>query len=148
MSKFKIGDRVQFKPNTSKSGRYGEYLGRIYTVMAGSPYNSTTCTIHDERAGNVINYVGTSVLQHVSTKPELSTKEGFVSAIKSTEAKIAELTSSIRVIRQKLDFMEQHGLEEYDENVFKAYEIMRLSKDENLTEIARAKMIAELVKGK
>lgn len=90
--------------------------------------------------------VGASVLVQ-SNEPELTHKESFTKEISKTKKKIEELRERIEEYSRKVKFMEEHNLEAFDENVFKAYEIMRLSKDESLTEIARAKMIAELVKG-
>lgn len=66
--------------------------------------------------------------------------------VKSIENEILESKKQIEVIQQKIAFMVDQGLEEYDEDTFKAFSILKMLDDKKLSNIDKAKLISTLVK--
>jgi hypothetical protein len=145
MKKFKVGDKVRSagKPS-NKSGNgylnYHSYPDMEFTIIADITGNSKQFTswggkynISSPGLTNCGYVYGDEIVSSVITKEELTSK------IKSLKEEITELNS-------KLDFMNEHKLEEYDADTFKAFSVLKLVDNKKLSTIDKAKLIAELIK--
>lgn len=62
------------------------------------------------------------------------------------EKQIKDLKDEIRANTQKINFMKDNGLKEFDETDFKVYSVLETLETEGLTKVERAKLIAKLIK--
>lgn len=139
MSKFKVGDKVKLrfapsgKPSSSNSNisKCGQYIvGSQYNTGNGhKAYNIT----HDAGGGDA-GWVYEHEIVGSETKEEI-TKQ------------IDELQSEIECLKSKLEWMDEVGVDEYDEDEFKVYETLKTLQDNDLDIKSKTKLIASLIKG-
>lgn len=60
---------------------------------------------------------------------------------------IDKLKSEIAIAENQLKFMDDNGLENYDEDQFKVYQTLTTLEDATLSKMDKAKMIADLISG-
>lgn len=66
---------------------------------------------------------------------------------KEIKEQIAEHKSAIAELEAKLAFIEEHGVENYDEDVFKVWSVLQEVNKSGVTDIQKAKAIVKLVHG-
>jgi hypothetical protein len=76
------------------------------------------------------------------------TKEEILESIKEVESEIRTKNSEISNLKSKLKFMEENGLEEFDEDQFKVFRTLELIDSKELSKMEMAKEIAKLISGK
>ncbi len=138
MSKFKVGDKVKLKyapsgkPSSSNSNisMGGQYIvGSQYNTSNG--YESYNIT---HAAGGDAGWVYVHEIVGSETKEDI-TKQ------------IDELQSEIECLKSKLEWMNEVGVAEYDEDEFKVYETLKTLQNDDLDIKAKTKLIASLIKG-
>lgn len=70
------------------------------------------------------------------------------SQILNLKSQMLNLQSQIWDIEDKIKFIEETGLEEFDENIFKAYQVLSIIENENMTKIQKLKTISTLIPSK
>jgi hypothetical protein len=60
--------------------------------------------------------------------------------------KISELSKENDLIEDKITYLEETKLEEFDETEYKVYQILKLLNVSNITDIEKAKLIADMIK--
>ena len=92
----------------------------------------------------MFNNSGTLYFSHISLGPQniAGLKEEMVDNEKAAAALLAENES----IKSKIEFMEANKLEEYDEELFKVFEVLKQLDNKKLVGIERAKVIAQIIK--
>lgn len=138
MSKFKVGDKVKLrfapsgKPSSSNSNisKCGQYIvgSQYYTSNGHKAYN--------------INYVagGDAGWVYVHEIAGSETKEDITK-------QIDELQSEIECLKSKLEWMNDVGVDAYDEDEFKVYETLKTLQNDDLDIKDKTKLIASLIKG-
>ena len=138
MSEIKKGDKVKLrfapkgKPTSSNSNIS---MGGQYIV--GDPYNAS----NSYKAYYITWVTGGAagwVYEHEIAGPE--TKEDIAK-------QIDKLQSEIDCLKSKLEWMNDVGVDEYDEDEFKVYETLKTLQDNDLDLKAKTKLIASLIKG-
>ena len=61
------------------------------------------------------------------------------------EKEIASLKEKIKSEQEKLDFMNENKVEEFDETQYKVFQTLKTLEDKNLSPIERSKIIAGLI---
>lgn len=89
-------------------------------------------------AGNTLNFSYISVLHPL-------TEEAIKEKIKSLNSKKKSIDLEITVLKDKLSFIKENELDEFDENQFKAYSILQTLKKAS-SDIEKAKLIADIIK--
>ena len=77
-----------------------------------------------------------------------SKREQFQEQIEKAKEKIEATKAFIAETESKIKFMDEVGVEEFDENEFKAYHTLLLIEKSDMTAIEKAKAIAKLISGK
>lgn len=139
MSKFKVGDKVRLKhapsgkplSTNSNISRGGQYIvGSQYNTSNGyEAYNITHAS-----GGLDAGWIYVHEIVGSETKEEI-TKQ------------IDELQSEIDCLKSKLEWMNEVGVDEYDEDEFKVYETLKTLQDNDLDIKDKTKLIASLIKG-
>lgn len=145
MNKFKVGDKVKSagKVANKSSNNYlntYNYPDMEFTITADITGSNKTLKAYGGKY-NVTNDAGMNCgfIYGEEVLDAKTTREQLESRIKSLKEEIAELNS-------KLDFMNEHKLEEYDADTFKAFSVLKLVDNKKLSTIDKAKLIAELIK--
>ena len=140
MSKFKVGDKVRLQPTpkgklSSNNGYLNTYNGTTFVIQ--KPYNGGSGNGYHilfesgSSAGWVYDY---EIVGYEQTKEEI---------IKEIE----ELQSQVDCLNSKLDWMNEVGVDKYDEDEFKVYETLKTLQNEDLDIKGKTKLIASLIKG-
>lgn len=74
------------------------------------------------------------------------TIEELTNEIADNEKSIKELGAENELIRSKIEFMQTNALEEFDDEVFKTYHVLKQLDNKKLTDIEKAKIIARIIK--
>lgn len=77
-----------------------------------------------------------------------SKREQFQEQIEKAKEKIEATKAFIYETESKIKFMDEVGVEEFDENEFKAYHTLLLIEKSDMTTIEKAKAIAKLISNK
>lgn len=133
VNEIKKGDRViPFKLNV---GDHNYELGKEYIVTDINGKDRDSFKAKDPETGRVGNnlyarevYFGTA-----------NTKEGLEEEKEKLECELDE-------IKTKLKFMEEHGLDEFDEEEYKVYKTLDVIEDDNKSRKEKAKEISKLIK--
>ena len=145
MNKFKVGDKVKSAGKTANKSGNGylnthTYPDMEFTIIGDVTGNNKTLKAYGGKYnianefGHAYGYVyGEEILDAKTTREQLESR------IKLLKEEISELNS-------KLDFMNEHKLEEYDSDTFKAFSVLKLVDNKKLSTIDKAKLIAELIK--
>ena len=138
MNKFKVGDKVKLRFGPSGKGTSSNSninLGGYYYIQGD--YN----TGNGYKAYNITHVAGGSagwVYEHEIVGSE--TKEEITKQIE-------ELQSEIECLKSKLDWMNEVGVDEYDDDEFKVYETLKTLQNDSLDIKSKTKLIASLIKG-
>ena len=131
-----IGKKLKVIGNTAS---HGQPIGAIITV-AGIQYPTTN------------NPVFTAVCNGTVRHFNYADVEAFSLTIDDLQEDITRLCKEIEeskkeqeMIAAKIKFMHSNGLEEYDENTFKAFHTLELLDNKKLSKIEKAKLISKLI---
>jgi len=136
MGKYRIGQKVKLKHAPSgkpSSGNGNISLGGYYYIQ--SDY-ITGC----EKGYNITNSSNMGagwVFEHEIVGSE--TKEEITNQIE-------ELQSEIDCLKSKLNWMNEVGVDEYDDDEFKVYETLKTLQNDSLDIKSKTKLIASLIK--
>lgn len=72
-------------------------------------------------------------------------KENILEDIANLKKNIQNYEKEIVLLQNKLEFIEENKLEEFDENTFKAYHTLKLIDNNKLSQIEKAKLISNLI---
>lgn len=128
-------------------------VGKKFVCKTGSGYDQFTGSKIIRVAGSNIcvewpGYpTGYPIQGAVCITKTSSTVQDFLDENKSISKEIEELNKQIQDNNLKIEFIKDSGLEEYDEDTFKAFKILELMEKSKLTKIEKAKKIAGFVKG-
>ncbi len=106
---------------------------------------------HGSPIGSIVTYSG-MVSGHVRIQETgssyVKTDLALVKVDRAAmQQEVRRLQSEIMEMNQKLDFMEETGLSEFDETEFKSYRVLQTLDNGDLSQIERAQIIADLIKG-
>ena len=140
MSKFKTGDKVRLQPTPKgKPSSGNSYLnthnGTTFVIV--NPYNSGSGNgyhILFESGG------GAGWVYEYEIKNSEEIKEDIIKEIE-------ELQSQVDCLKSKLDWMNEVGVDKYDEDEFKVYETLKTLQNDDLDIKGKTKLIASLIKG-
>jgi len=143
MSKFKTGDKVRLQPTPKgKPSSGNSYLNTHNgtTFVIQKPYitpdgNSGYYIMFEFESGGGVGWV-----YEYEIKNSEETKEDIIKEIE-------ELQSQVDCLKSKLDWMEEVGVDKYDEDEFKVYETLKTLQNEDLDIKGKTKLIASLIKG-
>lgn len=124
-------------------------------VWAKQIFGDTVLTISSYRYGGysggsyVINYEGGNYElksnQLKSAVGRKSKKEHLLSQLVKKQNEIKTLNEDINSIQSRLDYIEETGSEDFDENEYKAYKVLRMIESKELSTFEQAKEIAKLI---
>lgn len=114
-------------------------LGEVTSCTTGNQY-----TLYEKGCRVNGNWYRNSHLVEITTKQ----LEHLKSIRRNLDGQIKNIQKEIIEVDAKIDFMVSNNIEEFDETQFKAYRILQLTKDENLSDLEKSKLIAELVNSK
>jgi len=139
MTNFKVGDKVKWNGGAITSGNGSISNGLNYFIS--SVNNSTSALKSRGGTYGIKNEQGNLVGSVYGNEIKLAeeTKESLTTIINESKLRISEAET-------KLQFMEDTGSDVYDENTFKAFNVLKLVDDKKLSNIEKAKLIAELIK--
>lgn len=100
----------------------------------------TTSSISRARPGGAGN---TLSFQNFSVGPE--TIEDLNEEIKNNKKRIKEINQEIKTCEMKIKYLTETGSDEFDEMEYKAFNVLTVLEEANLTKLERAKLISELV---
>ena len=143
MSKFKVGDKVSIQPTpkgkpSSGNGYLNTHNGTTFVIQ--SPY------LTPSGSGNGYHIVfesGGSGAGWVYDYEIVGCEQTREEIIKEIE----ELQSQVDCLKSKLDWMDESGVDVYDEDEFKVYETLKTLQNEDLDIKGKTKLIASLIKG-
>lgn len=78
---------------------------------------------------------------------QISQLDFYVQSRASIERLIDEAKATVKLNEDKIKWMDHTQNEEFDEDEFKVWSTLQLFKDPNLSDIEKAKAIAQMVKG-
>ena len=149
--KFNVGDKVYLKP--TPSGIVGSGNGlvcwasrNIYTVSRVTKTNSnrygTTGQVHPMEKYSIVDDYGQAKGFVYSYEMELAkqTKEEILKDIDSLE-------KEIKCLKDKLDWMNEIGSDEYVENEFKVHQTLKALENNGLSLKKKTKLIVSLING-
>lgn len=131
------GTKVKIDTVSCSIQGYG-YEDEVYTITNKSKITETTRL---QFAGNVnkSNYNVNNYIIYAKNVYVVSySKEYFERDIKSLQEQIEEKQSIV-------EYLEATGLKEYDETQYKVYRTLQLLKKDNLTDMEKSVMIADLI---
>jgi hypothetical protein len=71
---------------------------------------------------------------------------GFAVTLEELRNQYTEKENEMKEIGFKIEWMEETGSTEFDENEFKVYQTLKLFEDKELTMVEKSKLIAKLIK--
>lgn len=146
--KFKNGEQVVLNKYVSSSYRssYGLAPGMEVTVYdsAGSGYYYIQFINPSTGIASRVSIP----LQWLDKYKAISKREQFQEQIEKAKEKIEATKAFIDETESKIKFMDELGVEEFDENEFKAYHTLLLIEKSDMTTIEKAKAIAKLISSK
>jgi hypothetical protein len=77
-----------------------------------------------------------------------STKKDLEQEIKDKKKEQENIKKEIKAIEAKIAYLDENGLEEFDDDVFRVHQTLKLVKDGSKGELEQAQLIAELIKGR
>lgn len=84
----------------------------------------------------------------IELKIDIHTIDVLEASVKSLKNSIEAIEKNIKEQEVKIDFMKVNNLQELDETAFKVYTTLTTLDDPNITQIEKANIIANLIKGK
>lgn len=122
----------------NKTG-YDTPIGTIVKISHVVNYLPNNCYAYYTYNGNPLY----AFLQDIEICP--LTKEQLEESIKDLNNSIKELEDLKKVTLSKIEFISENGLEEFDENTFKSFHVLKMLDDNKLSRIEKAKLISKLV---
>ncbi len=124
-------------------------VGKVYEVISRTsghnvPIGSKVTIL--QRSGGGVAYGGTWTTKEFPAYGVIYGNDLKESSVTPADIKkdIKEKQEEIDDLKLKLKFIEENGLEEYDENVFKSFKVLQLLSTSK-SDIEKAKIIAELI---
>jgi hypothetical protein len=136
--KYKIGDKVKLKKTPKcKVPSNNNYIGvkGYFTIQSYQEPSGSIVT-----PGYYINNGGASCGFVYEYEIGEETKEDILKQLES-------LQSDIDCLKSKLEWMDEVGVYEYDEDEFKVYGTLKTLQDDDLSLKDKTKLIASLIKG-
>lgn len=168
------GEEVVIRDNVSSKGVYGPYKLQLFTVGGIDECGNYFLRKGDKylgRDGNLGRYVygkkyvsrrvlvrrteaeeagwleGISISNIENKKGEnMTQKESIQNRINRKQESIKKLKDEVELDLMRIKFMEENKLEELDEKVFQAYQVLQVSTSSKETEYEKAVMIANILK--
>jgi hypothetical protein len=138
--KFQIGDTCVLNSN------YGWLAGTVCTVTnytAGGYYDKPEYEVKANDSGET-KWIKSTLLDHCS-KQNTSSVERFQQNIEGKQKEIAKLQSEISDMEDKISYLNDNGIDTYNENEYKAYKTLLIIEKGNMSRIEKAKAIASLI---
>ena len=148
MSKRKFQDREQVMLNNNIPG----YLSSNFGLKPGD-----VVTIHSKsyQSEYYIEFMHGGTLKRASVRTDALEKitpktkrEQFLDQIEKAKEKIEATNAFIAETESKIKFMDETGVEDFDENEFKAYHTLLIIDKSNMSIVEKAKAIAKLISNK
>ena len=135
MTRGRVGKRVKLvnEPVANKPYSSNTFIGSGRTVIIKAP-NGTDRWWIETTDGVDSGWVYDYEIAGRITKEEI-------------QKEIEILENQIKIEQQKLAWMVESGVEEYDENQFKVYRTLKLLENDNMSLMEKSKLIAELING-
>lgn len=141
-AKFKVGDKaiiVKASPNMA-GYRVGECVEIIDRYSWNREYRVKSLDFDRSHID-----LPTISLQ----KTELMKKQTLENQLEKINKQKSQLEKEIFYIQEKLQFIEETGCEDFDENEFKVYKTLQLIEDNSkMTRLEKAQAIAQLINNK
>lgn len=128
--KLKSGMKVKVIANTAN---HNQPIGSIVTLTGVNLNNYGDCNARNS-AGQIYTFYTTDFVVLAMTKEEI---------LKAIE----ELKIEIKTEETKLQFLKETGQEEYDEDEFQAYQVLKLVASKKTTQLEKAKQIVKILRG-
>lgn len=128
--KLKVGMKVKVIANTAN---HCQPIGSIITLTNVNLNNYGDCNGRNS-AGQIYTFYTTDIVPLVMTKEEI-VKE------------IEKLKSAIKIEEAKLQFLRETKQEEYDDEEFQAYQVLKLVASKKTTQLEKAKQIVKILRG-
>lgn len=136
MTKALVGRTVKIK-SLSTGHNYGS-VGSKFKIECFIGWNGSNVILKNNQGA----YIG---LNEIEILPQ--TIEELQNEKLENDKLIADLIEEKNIIDNKIAFLQENNLEEYDEELFKITEVLKKLDDGSLTGIERAKAIADIIKG-
>jgi hypothetical protein len=129
--------------NTTNSHNYGK-VGTVVKLtsptlgLSGGSGNNYTQLYSGIPSGNTIGFSSFHVLI-------AQTEEELLAEIKALEKSKKDIDKEIELCKNKIEFIKETGSKEFNENEFKAFNVLKTIDNGKLTRIEKARLIASLV---
>ena len=137
--KFQNGDYAFL--NAKASGHLIQQLGigaKVKIVDKGYDSEYHIETLNGQR----INYVRSNALDKA---PAMTSKELLEADIEAQRKIVSDANEKIATIKTKLKFLEETGQTEFNENEFKAFQVLTIIEEGGLSKLEQAQAIAMIV---
>ena len=136
-----IGKKVKILATTTAYGKKGE----SFTINNWSNPNNSSIT--DSTNISMLSHLPSTYMYLKNVEIiETHTISGLKEEISKSLAEIGKLNAEIEMYENKIKFMEENDLKEFDEDEFKVYHVLCQLKKKG-SDIDKAKAIAKLIKG-
>jgi len=163
-----VGDEVVIRDSVSDNGFYAPFKLQLFVVSYSyddGSYRLRQNSKYLTERGEMDSHwrFGKTVSRRVLVRKSEAEKAGWSENMKSGEKtmtkkqalqeqinkrqeKIKKLKDEVELDLLRIKFMEENNLEELDEKVFQAYQVLQISTSEKETEYEKAVMIANILK--
>lgn len=138
--KFEIGDSAFI--NSKAPAHLIQELG-IGARVEIIDYHGYDSNYHiKSQNGKRFNYIKSNGLD---VAPALSKRELLEEELVKHNESIKQIQEKIERVKARIQFMDETGTDEFDENTFKAYQALSIIESGNLSKIEQAQAIANLI---
>jgi hypothetical protein len=139
--KFQIGDICV--TNTVFGSIQPGTVCKVTNYNSASAYGTGDYEIIAIDSGE-IKWVKPAMIDHYS-KHNTNSVERFQQNIEGKQKEIAKLQSEISDMEDKISYLNDNGIDTYNENEYKAYKTLLIIEKGNMSRIEKAKAIASLI---
>lgn len=146
--KFEDGARVVLKSNALLHIRdqVGNEVGIVNRYIYGG-YNSGYYEVYWKHTRNKYN-IEARHLDHASDVKTLTDREGLEKNLEKIKSEMESLRKKVSALTDKLNFMDEHELDTFDQDLFTAYEVMAINDEKDLSRLEKAKRMVEVIRGR
>lgn len=135
MTAFRVGDKARIKMSMSSAGKYKDFRGEVVEIV-GLSWGVYAVKI--VATGHIIyNVSPTSIEEYSSLDP-----------LKSLEDDRERLMKKVADVDMKISYMKESGADVFDYTEFRIFNAIKESTREGLSDIEKAKVIAEAIRKK